>query len=407
MIPFSPPRIDEAIIEEVSNALRSGWITTGPRTKQFEIEISEYVQARKTLCVASATAGLELMMRWMGIGEGDEVIIPAYTYCATANVVVHCGATPVMVDTKPGEFNIDPEAIRKAITTKTKAVVPVDIAGWPCNYKAIREIVEAPEIVEQFKAGSAIQKKLGRIAILADSAHGFGAEYQNKPLGSIADVTVFSFHAVKNLTTAEGGAICLNLPASFDVEDIYRELNTLSLHGQSKDALAKSKKGGWRYDVLTPGYKCNMTDIQAAIGLVELRRYKSETLPRRKAICEQYNAAFADKDWAILPTFTDQDGSESSYHLYQLRIEGASEPIRDAMIQYMADEDIAVNVHFLPLPMLTAYKDLGYDISNYPHAFSQYQSEISLPVYYDLTDEQVDQVANAIIAAFEKTAVNA
>ncbi len=407
MIPFSPPRIDEAIIEEVSNALRSGWITTGPRTKQFELEISEYVHARKTLCVASATAGLELMMRWMGIAEGDEVIIPAYTYCATANVVVHCGATPVMVDTKPGEFNIDSEAIRNAITPKTKAIVPVDIAGWPCDYNAIREIVEDPEIVKQFKAESSIQKKLGRIAIIADSAHGFGAQYQNQPLGSVADITVFSFHAVKNLTTAEGGAICMNLPNGFDVDEIYKELNTLSLHGQSKDALAKSKKGGWRYDVLTPGYKCNMTDIQAAIGLIELRRYKSETLPRRKAICQRYNAAFAGKDWAILPTFTDQSGSESSYHLYQLRIKGATEPVRDAMIQCMADVDIAVNVHFLPLPMLTAYKDLGYDISDYPNTYKQYQNEISLPVYFDLTDDQVDQVAHAIISAYEKTAVNA
>ena len=279
MIPFSPPRIDQKVVDEVTKALLSGWITTGPRTKLFEKEISKYTGSDSTVCFNSATAGMELMLRWFGVGEGDEVIVPAYTYCATANVVVHCGAKPVFVDTLPGSFNFDPERVRLAISERTKVIVPVDVAGIPCDYAGLRSILEEESVKTLFRPNSDYQKKLGRILLLADSAHAFGARYHGKMLGSVADATAFSFHAVKNLTTAEGGAVCLKLPADFDVDEIYKMLTIMSLHGQSKDALAKTQKGAWRYDVLFPGYKCNMTDIQAAIGLVELERYASETIP--------------------------------------------------------------------------------------------------------------------------------
>lgn len=407
MIPFSPPRIDQKIIDEVTDTLKSGWITTGPKTKKFEKEINAYVGAKRTICLASATAGMELAMRHFGIGPGDEVIIPAYTYCATANVVMHCGATPVMVDTIPGEFNMDPSALSEAITAKTKAVVPVDVSGWPCDYNAVREVLADEKIRKMFAPSHPNQEMLGRILLLADSAHGFGATYHNKPLGSIADVTAFSFHAVKNLTTAEGGAICLNLPEPFDCDAIYQELNVQSLHGQSKDALAKTQKGAWRYDVVSPGYKCNMTDIQASIGLVELGRYASETTPRRKILTQAYNKLLATYDWAILPINIDDCGCESSYHLYQVRVKGATEAKRDAMIQSIANEDIAVNVHFIPLPMLTAYKSIGYNIADYPNAYAQFENTISLPLFYDLTLDQVEQVVEALANAVIKEGLHA
>lgn len=393
MIPFSPPRMDQKVVAEVADTLLSGWITTGPKTKRFEKEISQYTGAKKTICFGSATAGIELVLRWYGIGPGDEVIIPAYTYCATANVVIHCGAKPVMVDTLPDGFNVDPAKIEAAITNKTKVIIPVDIAGLPCDYDAIWEVIHRSE--HMFKPGNELQRKLGRIMLLADSAHGFGASHKGKKLGSVADGTGFSFHAVKNLTTAEGGAVCLNLPDDFDHEEAYRMLNVMSLHGQSKDALAKTQKGAWRYDVEIPGYKCNMTDIQAAIGLIELERYDSETLPRRKEICELYNNLFEKEEWAKTPVFQTGD-KESSYHLYQLRINGASEEQRDEIIRLIAEEDIAVNVHFIPLPMLTAYKNLGCDMSGLENSFEQYQNEISLPLFYNLTNQQVEEVVNAV-----------
>jgi len=396
MIPFSPPRMDQKIVDEVADTLLSGWITTGPKTKKFEKEITKYTGAKKTICFGSATAGIELVLRWYGIGPGDEVIIPAYTYCATANVVIHCGAKPVMVDTLPGAFNIDPAKIEAAITDKTKVIIPVDIAGLPCDYDAIREIIQKSK--KLFKPGNELQEKLGRIMLLADSAHGFGASYKGKKLGSVADGTGFSFHAVKNLTTAEGGAVCLNLPDDFDHEEAYRMLNVMSLHGQSKDALAKTQKGAWRYDVEIPGYKCNMTDIQASIGLIELDRYDSETILRRKEICHLYNDLFAMEQWAITPTF-QTDEKESSYHLYQLRISGASEEQRDEIIRLIAEDDIAVNVHFIPLPILTAYKNLGHDMSNLGNAYNQYQNEISLPLYFNLTNDQVNEVVYSVCKA--------
>lgn len=394
MIPFSPPRIDQRVIDEVTAALTSGWITTGPRTKLFEKKLTEYCGNKCTVAVNSWTAGMEVLLRWWGIGEGDEVIVPAITYCASANVIIHTGAKPVMVDLNPEDFNISVEAVRKAITPRTKAIMPVDIAGFPCDYDALYEVVNDPEIKKMFNPGSALQQQLGRILIAADAAHSFGATYKGKRSGAIADVSCFSFHAVKNLTTAEGGTMSVNLPDGFDHDAIYKELCIKILHGQSKDALAKSQKGNWRYDVLEPGFKCNMTDIQAAIGLVELERFQ-ENLDRRKAICEAYNAGFANESWALLPKMKDAN-RETCYHLYQLRIAGADESQRDAIMQAIFDQDVSVNVHFQPLPILTAYKSRGYKMEDYPEAWNKYSNEITLPVYFDLTDEQVQTVIAAV-----------
>jgi dTDP-4-amino-4,6-dideoxygalactose transaminase len=389
--------MDQKVVDEVTDTLLSGWITTGPKTKRFEKQIAEYTGAKKTICFNSATAGIELVLRWFGVGPGDEVIVPAYTYCATANVVVHCGAKPIMVDTLPDGFNLDPAKVREAVSQRTKVIVPVDVGGYPCNYDALLEIVKDERIKTLFKPNTPEQQMLGRIMLMADSAHGFGAKYKGKALGSIADGTAFSFHAVKNLTTAEGGAICLNMPEPFDHDEMYRLLNLMSLHGQTKDALAKMQVGAWRYDVATPGYKCNMTDIQASIGLVELSRYDSETLPKRRALCELYNRGFADCSRALTPCFSDDDGTESSYHLYLLRIEGASEEERDQIIQFISQHDIAVNVHYIPLPMLTAYRERGYAMTDYPNAFAQYRNEISLPLFYNLKDEEVVAVINTVV----------
>lgn len=394
MIPFSPPRIDQRVIDEVAAALTSGWITTGPRTKLFEQKLTEYCGNKCTVAVSSWTAGMEVLLRWWGIGPGDEVIIPAITYCASANVIIHTGAKPVMVDLNPDDFNISVEGIRKAITPRTKAIMPVDIAGLPCDYDAIMEVVNDPEIRQMFTPGSDLQQKLGRILVAADAAHSFGASYRGKRSGAIADVSCFSFHAVKNLTTAEGGTMSINLPDDFDHDQIYKDLCVKILHGQSKDALAKTQKGNWRYDVTEPGFKCNMTDIQAAIGLVELDRFQ-ENLDRRKAICEAYNEGFQDESWALRPLFKDAK-RESCYHLYQLRIAGADESKRDAIMQAIFDQDVSVNVHFQPLPILTAYKNRGYRMEDYPEAWAKYENEITLPVYFDLTDEQVQIVISAV-----------
>lgn len=394
MIPFSPPRIDQRVIDEVAAALTSGWITTGPRTKLFEQKLTEYCGNKCTVAVSSWTAGMEVLLRWWGIGPGDEVIIPAITYCASANVIIHTGAKPVMVDLNPDDFNISVEGIRKAITPRTKAIMPVDIAGLPCDYDAIMEVVKDPEIQQMYTPGSDLQQKLGRILVAADAAHSFGASYQGKRSGAIADVSCFSFHAVKNLTTAEGGTMSINLPDDFDHDQIYKDLCVKILHGQSKDALAKTQKGNWRYDVTEPGFKCNMTDIQAAIGLVELDRFQ-ENLDRRRTICEAYNEGFKDESWALLPLFKDAK-RESCYHLYQLRIAGADESKRDAIMQAIFDQDVSVNVHFQPLPILTAYKSRGYRMEDYPEAWAKYENEITLPVYFDLTDEQVQIVISVV-----------
>ncbi|MFD1551231.1 capsular biosynthesis protein [Putridiphycobacter roseus] len=397
MIPFSPPRIDQAIVDEVSKALLSGWITTGPRTKLFENKLTAYVGCRKTICLNSATAGMELMLRWFGVGPGDEVIIPAYTYCATANVVMHCGATPVMVDINEKDFNISVAAVEKAISAKTKVIMPVDISGFPADYDALNALVNAEKIKKVFLANGAEQKKLGRILILSDAAHSFGATMNGKMSGALTDVSVFSFHAVKNLTTSEGGGVCLNLPDQFDIDEIYQHLNINSLHGQSKDALAKTQVGNWRYDVLYPGYKCNMTDISAAIGLIELERYESN-LARRKVIFDQYVAGFENEEWAIIPPYLTAE-KETSYHLFLLRIKGIDEPKRDAIMQAIFEAGVSVNVHFQPLPLLTAYKSLGYKMEDYPVAWAKYENEITLPVYFDLSDESVQFIIKAVTKA--------
>jgi dTDP-4-amino-4,6-dideoxygalactose transaminase len=401
MIPFSPPRIDQKVIDEVTAALQSGWITTGPKTKQFEKELTAYCGNKTTIAVNSWTMGMQVLLAWWGIKEGDEVILPTYTYCASANVIVHSGAKPVMVDIDEKDFNISVEAIRKAITPRTKAIISVDIAGFPCDYDKIYELVNEPSIKEKFTANNELQAQLGRILVLADAAHSFGAIMNGKRSGSLADISTFSFHAVKNLTTAEGGSVSFNLPDSFDHDEIYKTFNTMILHGQNKDALAKTQKGNWRYDVEEPGYKCNMTDIQAAIGLVELGRYQ-ENLDRRKVIFDKYAEAFKSKDWAIIPPY-ETASKTTSYHLFLLRIKGIDEPTRDAIMQKIFDQDVSVNVHFLPVPTLTAYKKRGYNIEDYPETWNKYQNEITLPVYFNLTDEQVNTVVQAVIQAVENT----
>ncbi len=396
MIPFSPPRIDDKIINEVIAALKSGWITTGPRTKTFEKKITEYCDNKNTLCLNSATAGLEIMLRWYDVKEGDEVILPAYTYSATANVIVHCGAKPVFVDVNAEDFNISVAAIEKAITARTKVIMPVDFAGLPCDYEEINALAKKHAGV--FKAESDNQKKLGRILVLSDSAHSFGASYKNRKTGSLTDVSVFSFHAVKNLSTAEGGAVALNLPAPFDNEEVYKYLCVKTLHGQNKDALAKTQKGNWRYDIIEAGYKCNMTDICAAMGLVELERYDSDTLVKRKYIADKYKQLLSVDKRLIFPVYETAD-KKSCYHLFPLRISGISEAQRDAMIQKISNDDVSVNVHFIPVPMMSFYKGMGYDIKNYPVTHSNYSHELTLPLYYDLTDTQIETVCKAFLNA--------
>ena len=402
MIPFAPPRIDDRTIEAVTEVLKSGWITTGPRTKAFEKSLAQYCGVEKVIALNSWTNACELVLRWFGVGPGDEVIVPAYTYCATANIVMHVGATPVMVDVLD-DFTIDPEAVRAAITSHTKCIIPVDIGGLPARVKEVMRI--AVDMQSHFipKMGPRVmrsdpQKMLGRILVLSDAAHSFGATINDRKLGTQADITGFSFHAVKNLTTAEGGALAFNLPAAFDVQGLYNWFNTMSLHGQSKDALAKTGPGAWRYDVEAAGWKCNMTDLQAAIGQVELDRYESGTMPRRKAICERYQRAFNKDDRFIVPLFHDAE-RESSHHLFMLRVKDASEEQRDAIIAAIAKREVSVNVHFIPMPMLSLYKGLGYRMEDYPNTYRQYSREISLPVFYDLQDAQVDMVVDAVMSA--------
>lgn len=396
MIPFSPPRIDDKIINEVVAALKSGWITTGPRTKEFEKRITSYCGNKNTLCLNSATAGLEIMLRWFGVKEGDEVILPAYTYSATANVIIHCGAKPVFVDINESDFNIRIAAIEKALTPRTKVIMPVDFGGLPCDYDEINALVRKSSAI--FKPETENQKKLGRILVLSDAAHSFGSSYKGKKTGSLTDVSVFSFHAVKNLTTAEGGAVALNLPAPFDNKEIYDHLCVKTLHGQNKDALAKTQKGNWRYDIVEAGYKCNMTDIAAAMGLVELERFDSDTLVKRKHIADKYKQLLSVDKRVIFPLFETKD-KKSNFHLFNLRIDGFSEAQRDALIPKISNEDVSVNVHFIPVPMMSFYKNMGYDIKNYPVAFSNYANEITLPLYYDLTDAQIDTVCKVFLKA--------
>ncbi len=399
MIPFSPPHIDDKICEEVVSALKSGWISTGPRTKLFEKKITEYCGNKNTLCLNSATAGLEIMLRWFGVKEGDEVILPAYTYSATANVIIHCGATPVFVDVNLSDFNISLAEIEKAITSKTKVIMPVDFGGWPCDYDELNSLVQKHSSI--FRPNNDNQNLLGRILILSDSAHSFGAEYKSKKTGSLTDVSVFSFHAVKNLSTAEGGAIALNLPEPFNNLEIYNDLCIKTLHGQNKDALAKTQKGNWRYDIIEAGYKYNMTDIAAAIGLVEIERYENDTLPKRKKIVETYNALLSHDNRFELPIF-ENNLKKSCYHLYPLRIKNITEQQRDLIMKEIFDSGVSVNVHFIPVPGMTYYKKIGYSMEKYPKAFNNYSREISLPVFYNLTPENLETVVESTINAVNK-----
>lgn len=397
MIPFSPPHITEEAINEVVDTLRSGWITTGPKTKLFEKKIAEYCKIEDVLCVSSCAFGLELILNWFGVGSGDEVIVPAYTYCASANVVLHTGAKLVLVDIQTDGFNIDINKIAKHITNKTKVIMPVDIGGIPADYKSLYELVNSPSVKTKFNPNSSIQTQLGRILILTDAAHSLGAQIGKTKTGALSDISVFSFHAVKNLTTAEGGAIALNLPEIFSTKDVYEKLNTLSLHGQSKDALAKTKKGSWDYDVVDFGYKGNMTDIQASLGLIALKHYDKITLLRRKEIFEIYDSVFCKWDWAVLPLIHLEKTITPSFHLYMLRVKGIDENQRNSIIQEIFDNNISVNVHYKPLPMLTAYQQIGCSINNYPNSYEAYKNEITLPVFTTLTNEQAFFVSETIV----------
>ena len=384
-IPFSPPDITEAEANEVRDALLSGGITTGPRTKELERQIATFCQTKRAVCLNSATACLESILRILGIGPGDEVITSAYTYTASASVVCHVGAKLVLVDTQQDGYEMDYAQLADAITERTKAIIPVDLGGIPCDYQRIFEIVEAKKSL--FHPANQLQDAIGRIAITADAAHAFGAEWQGKRIGSVADFTSFSFHAVKNFTTAEGGALTWRDISGIDNEDLYHQFQLLSLHGQSKDALAKTKLGAWEYDIVSTAYKFNMTDIMAAIGLVQMKRYPS-LLERRHTLIERYNKALATYDVQLLDHFNEKH--KSSGHLYLVRLLGKDSEFRNHVITEMARREIACNVHYKPLPMMTAYKALGFDIKNYPNAFNQFHNEITLPLHTKLTDEQVD-----------------
>jgi dTDP-4-amino-4,6-dideoxygalactose transaminase len=402
-IPFAPPYIDDDVKSEVLSSLESGWITTGPKVKGLEQETAKYADIEHVLCVNSATSGLMLALHWLGIGEGDEVIVPAYTYCATALAVMHAGATPVMVDVRE-DFNIDADKVRAAITANTKAIIPVDFAGWPCDYNAIYNVATDKSIKTQFQPKGNVQQQLGRIAILADAAHSFGAEYNGKRTGSLADLTVFSYHAVKNLTTAEGGAICITMPAPFDNAEVYKTLRLWSLNGQTKDAFSKSQAGGWRYDIVYPGFKINMPDVCAAIGLAQIRKYDEAIWIERKRVFEFFTSEFENDEWAQLPPY-EKDNCRCSYHLYPLRIKNITEEQRDLIIDAISEEGVAVNVHFVPLPMLTIFKKLGFDINNYPVAYNNYSREISLPIYPQLNNNLCKHIVSVVRKAVSETVV--
>ena len=391
-IPFSPPDITESEVYLVSEALRSGWITTGPKTKEFERLIAMCCQTDQAVCLNSATACMELILRVLGVGPGDEVITSAYTYTATASVTCHVGAKVVMVDTAPDSFEMDYDKLADAITEKTKVVLPVDLAGVVCDYDKIFAAVESKKHL--FSPANDIQKAYGRVIVLADAAHAFGAKWHGKMCGEIADFTSFSFHAVKNLTTAEGGALTWRNHDGVDNESLYKQFQLLSLHGQNKDALAKTRLGAWEYDIVAPYYKCNMTDVMAGIGLAQLKRYP-EMLYRRRQIIERYNEGLKGRNVQVLDHFGDDHSS--SGHLYLVRLLGEDVKYRNAVIERMAERGIACNVHYKPLPMMTAYKNLGFDIVDYPNAYNQYHNEITLPLHTSLTNEDVEYVISNFV----------
>ena len=396
-VPFSPPDITESEVNLVSEALRSGWITTGPKTKEFERLIAMCCQTEQAVCLNSATACMELILRVLDVGPGDEVITSAYTYTATASVTCHVGAKVVMVDTAPNSFEMDYDKLADAITERTKVILPVDLAGVVCDYDKIFAAVESKKHL--FSPANDIQKAYGRVIVLADAAHAFGAKWHGKMCGEIADFTSFSFHAVKNLTTAEGGALTWRNHDGVDNESLYKQFQLLSLHGQNKDALAKTRLGAWEYDIVAPYYKCNMTDVMAGIGLAQLKRYP-EMLYRRRQIIERYNEGLKGRDVQVLDHFGDDHSS--SGHLYLVRLLGEDVEYRNAVIERMAERGIACNVHYKPLPMMTAYKNLGFDIVDYPNAYNQYHNEITLPLHTSLTDEDVEYVISNFVDIITK-----
>ena len=391
-IPFSPPDMSEAEVLEVAEALRSGWITTGPKTKEFERQIAAYCGTDKAVCLNSATACMEMILHVLGVGPGDEVITCAYTYTATASVTCHVGAKVVMVDTAPGSFEMDYSKLVDAITERTKVIIPVDLAGIVCDYEKVFAAVESKKHL--YKPANDIQKAFGRVVVLADAAHAFGAQQNGKMCGNIADFTSFSFHAVKNLTTAEGGALTWKPIPGIDDEWIYKQFQLLSLHGQNKDALAKTQLGAWEYDIVAPNYKCNMTDVMAGIGLAQFQRYP-QMLSRRREIIEKYNDGLSGCNVEVLNHYGDNHAS--SGHLYLVRLLGKGVEERNAVITKMAERGIACNVHYKPLPMMTAYKNLGFDIADYPNAFAQYENEVTLPLHTRLTDEDVEYVISNFV----------
>lgn len=391
-IPFSPPDITIEEADEVRNALLSGWITTGPRTKELERQIASFCNTDRAVCLNSATACLESILRILGIGPGDEVITSAYTYTASASVVCHVGAKLVIIDTQKDSYEMDYNKLNDAINEKTKAIIPVDLGGVPCDYNRMFEIVKCKKHL--FRPNNDIQKSIGRVTVVADAAHAFGAKWHGEMVGSIADFTSFSFHAVKNFTTAEGGALTWKPINGVDNETLYKEFQLLSLHGQSKDALAKTQLGAWEYDIISPAYKCNMTDIMAAIGLVQMRRYPS-LLERRRKLIEKYDQALKPYKVQLLDHFNEEHSS--SGHLYLVRLLGKDDKFRNHVITEMAKQDIACNVHYKPLPMMTAYKALGFNIADYPNAYNQFCNEITLPLHTKLTDEQTDYLLNNFI----------
>ena len=384
-IPFSPPDITEAEISEVIDTLKSGWITTGPKTKELERKLSTFTTTPKTVCLNSATAALELVLRVLGVGEGDEVIVPAMTYTASCSVIYHVGAKAVMVDIQKDNFEMDYEKLEQAITDKTKVIIPVDLCGIVCDYDKIFDIVERKKNI--FTPTSKYQKKLGRIAVVSDSAHALGSEYKGKKVGSVTDFSTFSFHAVKNFTTAEGGSVTWRENKNFDNDELYQEFQILSLHGQTKDALSKMKAGSWEYDIVLPGYKCNMTDINASLGLVQLKRYPA-LLKRRSEIIKKYDTAFLNTN--IIPLKHTGENYKSCGHLYITHIKDITLEERNLIIVKMAERGISCNVHYKPLPLLTAYKNLGFCVNDYPNAYEYYKNEITLPLHTRLTDEEVD-----------------
>lgn len=397
-IPFSPPDVTEAEVEAVAEALRSGWITTGPRTKELERRLKTYLQADGCVCLNSQTACAEMALRLLGIGEGDEVIVPAYTYTASASVVCHVGAKLVLIDCQSGSLEMDYDAMEAAITERTKAIIPVDLGGVPCDYDRIFKAVDAQR--DLFQPRSELQKALGRIAVCADAAHALGAEWHGRMVGSIADFTAFSFHAVKNLTTAEGGCLTWRTIPGISDDELYHQLQLLSLHGQSKDALAKTKLGAWEYDVVGPWYKCNMTDVAAAMGLAQFERYPG-MLERRREMIARYDEALVPLGVETLPHYSEDH--TSSGHLYICRIPGATPEQRNRVIERMAEDGVATNVHYKPLPMHTAYKELGFDISDFPNAYKRFANEVTLPLHTRLTDDEITYIIETFRTALIET----